>query len=88
MEGDIVRTLIAAERDHGCALQLLEDALLAAAPIRMRRPFLTEASGLRSLLAERIEAGTNAAAFAVDLLTGCPVSTTNRSRRRLYSSRP
>jgi LuxR family transcriptional regulator, maltose regulon positive regulatory protein len=68
VEGDIVRTLIAAERDHGCALQLLEDALLAAAPIRMRRPFLTEASGLRSLLAERIEAGTNAAAFAVDLL--------------------
>jgi LuxR family maltose regulon positive regulatory protein len=68
VEGDIVRTLIAAERDHGRALQLLDDALLAAAPIRMRRPFLTEASGLRSLLAERIEAGTNAAAFAVDLL--------------------
>ena len=47
---------------------LLEDALLAAAPLDMRRPFLVEAAGLRALLGERIEAGTGVAAFAVDLL--------------------
>ncbi len=49
-------------------MQLLEDALLAAAPLGMRRPFLVEATGLRALLGERIEAGTGVAAFAVDLL--------------------
>jgi LuxR family transcriptional regulator, maltose regulon positive regulatory protein len=68
VEGDILRTLIAAERDQGAALQLLEDALLAAAPLGMRRPFLVEAAGLRALLGDRIEAGTEVAAFAVDLL--------------------
>jgi LuxR family maltose regulon positive regulatory protein len=60
--------LIAAERDQGPAVQLLEDALLTAAPLGMRRPFLVEAAGLRTLLADRIEAGTAVAAFAVDLL--------------------
>ena len=49
-------------------MQVLEDALLAAAPLGMRRPFLVEASGLRALLTDRIEAGTAVAAFAVDLL--------------------
>jgi LuxR family maltose regulon positive regulatory protein len=68
VDGDVLRTLIAAERDQGTALTLLEDALLAAAPLRMRRPFLVEAAGLRALLSERIEAGTEVAAFAVDLL--------------------
>jgi LuxR family maltose regulon positive regulatory protein len=34
----------------------------------MRRPFLVEASGLQTLLGERIDAGTGVAAFAVDLL--------------------
>jgi LuxR family maltose regulon positive regulatory protein len=67
-DGGILRTLIAAERDQGAALQLLEDALLAAAPLGMRRPFLLEAAGLRALLDQRIEAGTAVAAFAVDLL--------------------
>jgi hypothetical protein len=47
---------------------LLEDALLAAARLGLRRPFMVEASGLQTLLAERIEAGTAVAAFAVDLL--------------------
>jgi LuxR family transcriptional regulator, maltose regulon positive regulatory protein len=69
VEGDIVRTLITAEREHGAALPLLENALLAAAPLGMRRPFLVEAPGLRALVAERIEAGTGVAGFAVDLLS-------------------
>jgi LuxR family transcriptional regulator, maltose regulon positive regulatory protein len=47
---------------------LLEDALLAAAPLGLRRPFLVEAAGQRALLGQRIEAGTAVAAFAVDLL--------------------
>lgn len=64
----ILCTLIAAERDQGAALQLLEDALLTAAPLGLRRPFRVEASGLRTLLGKRIEAGTAVAAFAVDLL--------------------
>jgi LuxR family transcriptional regulator, maltose regulon positive regulatory protein len=68
VEGSILRTLIATERDQGVALRLLEDALLAAAPIGMRRPFLVDAAGLRALLGDRVEAGTGVAAFAVDLL--------------------
>jgi len=68
VDGGILCTLIAAERDQGAALHLLEDALLAAAPLGMRRPFLVEAAGLQTLLADRVEAGTAVAAFAVDLL--------------------
>jgi LuxR family maltose regulon positive regulatory protein len=68
VDGAVLRTLTAAERDQGAALQLLEDALLAAAPLGMRRPFLIEASALRTLLDQRIETGTAVAAFAVDLL--------------------
>jgi LuxR family maltose regulon positive regulatory protein len=69
VDGDIVRTLIAAARDRGAALHLLEDAVLTAAPIGMRRPFLVESADLRALLADLIEAGTGAAAFAVGLLS-------------------
>jgi LuxR family maltose regulon positive regulatory protein len=68
VDGGIVRTLIAAGRDRGAALHTLEDALLAAAPMGMRRPFLVESADLRPLLGDRIEAGTDVAAFAVDLL--------------------
>ena len=68
VERRVVCTLIAAERDRVDAVHLLEDALLAAAPLGMRRPFLAEAKGLRALLGERVEAGTGVAAFAVDLL--------------------
>ena len=64
----VLRTLIAAEHNRSAALQLLEDPLLVAAPLGMRRPFLVEAAGLQTLLADRIEAGTAVAAFAVDLL--------------------
>ena len=50
VDGGILCTLIAAEHNQSAALQLLEDALLAAAPLGMRRPFLVEAAGLRALL--------------------------------------
>jgi LuxR family maltose regulon positive regulatory protein len=68
VEGAILRSRIAAPQDRATALSLLDGALLAAAPLRMRRPFLTHAPGLRELISARIEAGTAAAAFAVDLL--------------------
>jgi len=64
----ILCTLIAAEHNRSAALQLLEDPLVVAAPLGMRRPFLVEAAGLQTLLADRVEAGTAVAAFAVDLL--------------------
>ena len=68
VDGGIVRTLIAARSDGRAALDPLEDALLAAAPFGMRRPFLVESAELRALLGDRIEAGTGVAVFAVDLL--------------------
>jgi LuxR family transcriptional regulator, maltose regulon positive regulatory protein len=77
VEGGIIHTLIAANGDRHHALDPLENALLAAAPLGLRRPFLVEASELAGLLGERIEAGTGAAAFAVDLvrrMTGGPTA--------------
>ncbi|GAA4814617.1 LuxR C-terminal-related transcriptional regulator [Actinomycetospora chlora] len=49
------------------ALDLLEDALLAAAPFGLRRPFLAEPA-LADLLRRRVDRGSGAATFAVDLL--------------------
>jgi LuxR family maltose regulon positive regulatory protein len=66
--GGVLRALLADARNDGSALRHLEDALLAAAPEGMRRPFLVEAARLAPLLGDRVEAGTGAAAFAVDLL--------------------
>ncbi|MFC5994976.1 LuxR C-terminal-related transcriptional regulator [Pseudonocardia hispaniensis] len=68
VNGGVLRALIAAARDDAMALSWLEDALLAAAPFGIRRPFLVESAELRALLTDRIEAGTAATAFAVDLL--------------------
>ena len=68
VDGAVLRALIAATHDRDAALRALEDSLLAAAPLAMRRPFLLESADLRTLLSERIEAGTAVAAFAVDLL--------------------
>jgi LuxR family maltose regulon positive regulatory protein len=68
VDGAVLRVLIAAAHDRDAALRSLEDALLAAAPLGMRRPFLLESADLQPLLAERIEAGTGMAAFAVDLI--------------------
>ena len=44
VEGAVLRSLIAATQDRAVALSRLEDALLAAAPLGMRRPFLVEAA--------------------------------------------
>ncbi len=59
--------LAAAEGDEDRALELLEDALLAAAPFALRRPFLA-GSDLADLLARRLEHGSAASEFALDLL--------------------
>jgi LuxR family maltose regulon positive regulatory protein len=67
VEGAVLRAMIAGSRDRATALALLEDALLTAAPLGMRRPFLVHSAELRELLGARIEAGTAVAAFAVDL---------------------
>ena len=50
----------------------LEDALGTAALLGLRRPLLAEAD-LQPLLAQRIERGTAAPAFALDLLERMPV---------------
>lgn len=67
VEGALLRSVIAGRQDRAAGLSRLEDALIAAAPIGMRRPFLVHAADLRDLLGARIEAGTAVAAFAVDL---------------------
>jgi LuxR family transcriptional regulator, maltose regulon positive regulatory protein len=54
--------------DEERALDRTEDALAAAVPWALRRPFLDEGPHLRALLERRIERGTVAPAFAVDLL--------------------
>ena len=67
---DILWALAAAARGDGePALRSLDRALLAAAPHDMRRPFTVRADGLRRLLGRRIERGTGAAAFAVELMS-------------------
>jgi LuxR family transcriptional regulator, maltose regulon positive regulatory protein len=60
---------LAAERagEPERALELLEEALLAAAPSELRRPFLAEPP-LADLLRRRTDRGSGAASFAVDLL--------------------
>jgi LuxR family maltose regulon positive regulatory protein len=68
VEGAVLRSAIAAPQDREVALSRLEDALLAAAPPGMRRPFLVPAAHMRGVLAARVEAGTGVAAFAVDLM--------------------
>ena len=59
--------LAAGEGDEDGALALLEDALLVAAPVAFRRPFLA-GPALVDLLARRLERGSAASEFAVDLL--------------------
>jgi LuxR family maltose regulon positive regulatory protein len=75
VEGAVLRSLIGERQDHAVGLSHLEDALITAAPMAMRRPFLVHAADLRNLLGARIEAGTAMAAFAVDLtrrMSGLP----------------
>jgi LuxR family transcriptional regulator, maltose regulon positive regulatory protein len=68
VEGAILRSLCTTPQDRVTALSRLDAALLAAAPLGMRRPFLAPLAGLRELIDARIEAGTAAAGFAVDLV--------------------
>jgi LuxR family transcriptional regulator, maltose regulon positive regulatory protein len=68
VEGAVLRSMIAGPQDHAAGLSRLEDALIAAAPVTMRRPFLVHAADLHALLNARIEAGTAVAAYAVDLV--------------------
>ncbi len=49
------------------ALTLVEDALLTAAPFGLRRPFLAEPD-LTDLLARRVERGSGAVEFTLDLI--------------------
>jgi LuxR family maltose regulon positive regulatory protein len=71
--------------DSARALAHIEDALLAAAPYGLRQPFLGE-PGLRELLTRRIEQGSAATEFTLDLLatmTGGPASDGSAARRAL-----
>ncbi|QJY47979.1 LuxR C-terminal-related transcriptional regulator [Pseudonocardia broussonetiae] len=68
VEGGVLRSLVAWPDEPEAALARLERALRAAAPLAVRRPFLVQASLLRDALGARIEAGSSASAFAVDLL--------------------
>jgi LuxR family maltose regulon positive regulatory protein len=60
--------LAAAAGDEDGASDHIEDALAAAAPWSLRRPFLAEAEALRPLLERRIERGSAVPVFALDLL--------------------
>ncbi|MEJ2889186.1 LuxR C-terminal-related transcriptional regulator [Actinomycetospora aeridis] len=75
----VVAALAAARAgDPERALTLLEDALLAAAPHGLRRPFLAEPA-LAEVLRRRVDLGSGAVGFAVDLLerrTGGPADHT------------
>jgi LuxR family maltose regulon positive regulatory protein len=68
IDGAILRSLCAAPQDRAAALHWLDTALLAASPLGMRRPFLVPLPALRELISARIEGGTTAAPFAVDLV--------------------
>ena len=69
VDAGVVGALVAAARDdEQRALDRLEEALLSAAPHGLRRPFLTEASGVSGLLQRRLDHGTAATSLALDLL--------------------
>jgi len=60
--------LALAAEDVETPLDRLEEALAAAAPWFLRRPFLTEAVDLRPILEQRLADGTVVPGFAVDVL--------------------
>jgi LuxR family transcriptional regulator, maltose regulon positive regulatory protein len=60
--------LFSAVGDDESALDRLEDAVAAAAPWSLRRPYLAEVIDLRPLLERLLERGTVAPTFVVDLL--------------------
>lgn len=57
-----------ASEQESAGVAALESALVLAAPEQLRQPFLSASSWLRPLLATRIEQGTEALDFAVELL--------------------
>ena len=65
--GVVAALAAVAAGDEEGALAHLEDALLAAAPFALRSPFLAEPE-LAPALARRVERGTAAPAFALDLI--------------------
>ncbi|HWN28328.1 MAG TPA: LuxR C-terminal-related transcriptional regulator, partial [Actinomycetospora sp.] len=68
VDAGVVGALLAhASGDGDRAADLLEEALIAAAPCGLRRPFLAEPD-LAPLLAQCLERGSAAAEFALDLL--------------------
>jgi LuxR family maltose regulon positive regulatory protein len=72
-EAAVLDTLLAlAMGNQDDALDRLEDALAAAAPWTLRRPFLAHRTELQPLLAERLERGPVTPAFALDLLERLP----------------
>jgi LuxR family transcriptional regulator, maltose regulon positive regulatory protein len=65
----VLDTLLAvAGGDEDRAVDRLEDALVAAVPWSLRRPFLADSGTLRPLLERRIERGSAVPEFALDLL--------------------
>ncbi|MGW0037435.1 LuxR C-terminal-related transcriptional regulator [Gordonia sp. NPDC003376] len=58
--------------DQQIRVESIERALAAAAPMRLRRPFLERAVHIRVLLAEQIELGSPQVDFALDLLQRMP----------------
>jgi LuxR family maltose regulon positive regulatory protein len=75
--------LAAAVGDEDQATHHIEDALAAATPWSLRRPFLIEPGPLRPLLERRIENGSAAPEFALDLLERmsdvCPAAAARRT---------
>jgi LuxR family maltose regulon positive regulatory protein len=65
--GVVAAVAAAAAGDHQGASDHLGDAVLAAAPFGLRSPFLAEPD-LAPALATRVERGTAAPAFALDLI--------------------
>jgi LuxR family maltose regulon positive regulatory protein len=69
VETAVLDTLAAAAAgDEDQATHHIEDALAAAMPWSLRRPFLTEPGPLRPLLERRIEQGSAVPEFALDIL--------------------
>jgi LuxR family maltose regulon positive regulatory protein len=83
--GIVVALAADAIGDEERALTCLEDALLAAAPFGLLRPFLAEPA-LAALVARRVDRGTAVPTFAVDILErlrGTPADERARQRGRL-----
>jgi LuxR family maltose regulon positive regulatory protein len=83
VDASLLDTALAlASEDVETALDRLEEALAAAAPWFLRRPFLAEAVDLRPILERRLAAGTVVPGFAVDVLgrlSGAPAAVPDSS---------